>query len=108
MYTKLPPLDETHPKWKTRPCLTFKDDNVLLEGLNQAKILTNTVEIQNGLPETYDLPELSREINAAANTVVLTSHVFEGEQVLLPKIIDPLRPAHNFRRVYGISEQRAK
>lgn len=108
MYTKPSPLDETHPKWKARTCLTYKDDNVLLEGLNQAKILTNTVEIQDGLPETFALPELSKEINKLAGRIILGSHVFDGEQVKLPKIRDPNRPAHNFRRVYGVSQQRAK
>lgn len=108
MYTKPQPLDENHPKWKARPCLTFKDDNVLLEGLNQAKVLTNTVEIQNGLPETIKLPELSKEINKIANRIILASHVFDGEQVKLPRIVDPLRPAFKFRRSYGISEQRVK
>lgn len=108
MYTKPPALNENHPKWKARPCLTFKDDNVLLEGLNQAKLLTNTVEIQEGLPENFVLPELSEEINQLVKEIILASHVFDGEQVKLPRVIDPLRPAFKFRRSYGISEQRVK
>lgn len=108
MYTKPPPLDETHPKWKARPCLTYKDDNVLLEGLNQAKILTNTVEVQEGLPDVITLPELPKEIHKLTNRIILASHVFDGEQVKLPPIKDPLRPAFKFRREYGISEQRVK
>lgn len=108
MYTKAPPLDEHHPKWKARPCLTFKDDNVLLEGLNQAQNLTNTAVVQNRLPENIVLPELSKEINQKASRAILGSHVLDGEQVKLPKVIDPLRPAFGFRRDYGISEQRVK
>lgn len=45
------PLDNTHPDWKDIPCLFYKDHNVLLEGEKQAKILTKSVEIIEGLPE---------------------------------------------------------
>lgn len=109
MYTKPLPLNKDHPNWKSRPCLTFKDDNVLLEGLNQAKILTNTVEVEEGLPSKFvQLPKLTKEINQIACRAILSSHVFDGEQVKLPKIKDPLRPAINFRRIYGISDKRVK
>lgn len=109
MYTKPPAFDENHPKWKARPCLTYKDDNVLLEGLSQAQVLTNTVVVGEGLPSgVYRLPELSREINQLASRAILGAHVFDGEQVKLPKVKDPLRPAFGFRRLYGISDRRVK
>lgn len=108
MFTRPLPLNENHPNRKARPCLTFKDDNVLLEGLNQAQVLTNTVVVEEGLPKIFQLPELSKEINQVACRAILASHVFDGEQVKLPRVTDPLRPAFKLRRPYGISEQRVK
>ena len=32
----------------------YRDHNVLLEGLNQGKLLTKTVEIKEGLPEEIE------------------------------------------------------
>lgn len=64
---KLPPkLNETHPSWKSTPCLVNRDDNVLVGGLNQAKIFTNTVEVQQELPSQiqslYDLETVEKHI----------------------------------------------
>jgi hypothetical protein len=45
--------DSTHPDYQEIPCLTYTDGNVLLEGLDQAKVLTNTVELEpDTLPES--------------------------------------------------------
>jgi len=60
-------FDETHPDWKARTCLIFKDHNVLQQGVQQAQILTNTVclsqsfsnYIQDPLPH---LPEYVDDI----------------------------------------------
>lgn len=105
---KIQPEDETHPKWKARTCLTYKDDNVLLEGLEQAKLLTNTVEVQKGLPEKLQIKEVDNTFHELVKEAIMASHVFDAEQKKLPKIKDPLRPAFNFPRVYGITEQRVK
>lgn len=45
-------LDDEHPSKQSKPCLFHRDRNVLLEGLNQAKLFTNAVQIQEGLPES--------------------------------------------------------
>lgn len=108
MYPKPVEHDETHPLWKPRVCLTYKDDNVLLEGLNQAKILTNTVQVQEGLPERLAFKELKKDFNSLVKNAILSSNVFDAEQKKLPRPKDPLRPAFNFRRPYGISEKRVK
>lgn len=92
--------------WHERPLLTYEDNNVLLEGLDQAKILTNTVEIQAGLPEKYLIQDISRELNRRIKKVILGSHVFDAEQQKLPKIKNPARPAFNYPRVYGITQER--
>ena len=50
--------------------LVHGDDDVLVEGLKQAKLLTNSIEILNGLPETIQnkVPtQTSREIVALLN-----------------------------------------
>nr|XP_022909733.1 39S ribosomal protein L37, mitochondrial [Onthophagus taurus] len=102
------PLDETHPNWHERICYTYNNNNVLLEGLNQAKILTNTVEVKSGLPDNLVLKDVERNFNSKMREIIRYSHIFDAEQQKLPKIKDPLRPAFNFPRVYGITEQRVK
>jgi large subunit ribosomal protein L37 len=44
------PHDHTHPLYHERICHMYRDHNVLLKGLDQAKVLTKTVEIRTGLP----------------------------------------------------------
>ncbi|XP_057661478.1 39S ribosomal protein L37, mitochondrial [Diorhabda carinulata] len=100
------PLDQTHPDWHEKPLLSIKDNNVLLEGLKQARIITNTVQIQEGLPENFKLNDLSREVDQASQNVILSSHLFDAEQKKLPKLKDPNRPAWNFPRIYGITQER--
>lgn len=99
--------DETHPNWHEKVLLTYKDNNVLLEGLNQAKLLTNTVEVKKGLPDNYQLNPLNKGISSNIKNIILNSHVFDAEQQKLPKIKDPNRPAFNFPRVYGITQKRS-
>lgn len=55
----LPPeLDASHPDWQEKPCLFYRDNNVLVQGLDQAKFFTNTIQLEDGLPrritELYD------------------------------------------------------
>lgn len=101
-------FDETHPDWHKKPLLHFKDENVLLEGLNQAKTLTRTIELQDGLPKSIELKDISREKEIFAKQIVKNCQLFDAEQVKLPKIKDPSRPYHTFARVYGISQNRRK
>lgn len=100
-------LDNTHPNWHDRKLLTYKDNNVLLEGLTQAKILTNTIQIKDGLPEKIELPTFSSEFNRRIKKVILGSFVFDAQQVKLPKVKDTARPAWNFPRSYGITQNRS-
>lgn len=104
---KKPVFDETHPDYHTRRLLSYRDHNVLLEGVQQAKLLTKTVELQQGLPARIVLPDLSKDVNRFCKKIILNSHVFDAEQKRLPKIKDPLRPAHNFARVFGITKDRS-
>lgn len=51
----LPPkLDTSHPSWKETPCLVNRDHNVLIGGLDQAKIFTNSVETKERLPSQIE------------------------------------------------------
>ena len=97
-------FDHTHPNWHDKTILTYRDNNVLLKGLQQAKILTNTVELKQGLPD-FTLKS-TKQIDRRVKEIILTSHVFDAEQKILPKVKDPERPAWNFPRVYGITQPR--
>ncbi|KAL3288344.1 hypothetical protein HHI36_002792 [Cryptolaemus montrouzieri] len=97
--------DETHPNWHNRTLLTYRDNNVLLEGLNQAQVLTKTIKI-TGLPEDYVLNPFSKELSRHVKDILLNAHLFDAEQQKLPKRKDPERPAWNFPRDYGITYKR--
>lgn len=125
-------FNETHPDWKAKTCLTFKDHNVLQEGLFQAQILTNTVclpydslnHIENlftNLPENIDdivkryifsiiclktLVSIIFYIFLGIFRAVYTSNIFDAHQEKLPKRKDPNRPAWVFPRDYGITNAR--
>lgn len=101
-------FDRSHPDWHDQVCHVYRDNNVLVEGLDQAKIVTNSVEIQQGLPEQIQPKCISNNISTRVQDIILSSHLFDAEQQKLPKIKDPLRPAFNFPRVYGVTEKRAK
>ena len=103
--------DKTHPDWHDTPCYTYGNANVLLEGIQQAQLLTKTVAI-SGLPknieESLSRMQLSSTINRNIKHAIMASHVFDAEQVKLPKIKLPERPAFNLPRDYGISHERRK
>ncbi|CAH1956578.1 unnamed protein product [Acanthoscelides obtectus] len=98
------PLNATHPDWHDQVLLTFRDNNVLVEGLPQAQVLTNTLrEELSSSQEASDVPE---DVNQHIRTIILNSHLFDAEQKKLPKLKDPERPAWNFPRVYGVTQER--
>ncbi|KAJ8946418.1 hypothetical protein NQ314_008900 [Rhamnusium bicolor] len=85
------PLNETHPNWHNQPLLSYKDNNVLLEGLKQAKILTKSIELKGD------------------QKILFLDHMFLMlNKKKLPKIKDPERPAWNFPRSYGVSPTRVR
>lgn len=53
-FEKPKPLDQTHPDWKDRPCLSYTDNELLVEGLPQAQLITKTVIFENKLPDTVE------------------------------------------------------
>ncbi|EFN78580.1 39S ribosomal protein L37, mitochondrial [Harpegnathos saltator] len=109
---ELPPLNvifnETHPDWKVKACLTFKDHNVLQQGLSQAQILTNTVCLSESSSSHIAnlLPDLPENIDDIVKRAVYASNIFDAHQEKLPKRKDPNRPAWVFPRDYGITNAR--
>lgn len=51
MRIKPPKFDQTHPHWNEKHCFVHRDNNVLAQGLEQAKVFTNSVELTSGLPD---------------------------------------------------------
>lgn len=104
-----PALDDTHPDWKNEPCLTYKDRNVLVDGLNQAKIFTNTFEVRGGLPSNienlYDKIKIDHQ-DDIVQSMLVTSLAYDMTQLKLPKVKDPARPWWIPTRVYGIPDKR--
>lgn len=104
-------LDESNQLWKERKCHTYGDANVLLEGLQQAQVITKTVSI-NGLPPNVNQLLASTKIPSTTETFVqnaiLSSHIFDAQQEKTAKIKDPNRPAFVLPRVYGITDFRKK
>lgn len=101
--------DNTHPSWLDDPCFVYGDHSVLVHGLDQAKVLTNTVEPEPGLPqhlselfEAYRLPDQDAHVRKA----IEASFLFDAVQVKLPIRKDPKRPAWKFPRDYGIPNNR--
>ncbi|XP_012221650.1 large ribosomal subunit protein mL37 [Linepithema humile] len=101
-------FDETHPDWKARACLIFKDHNVLQQGVQQAQILTNTVCLSQSFSNYIQdpLPHLPEYIDDVVKRAFYTSNIFDASQELLQKRKDPKRPAWVFPRDYGITECR--
>lgn len=105
------PRDENHPDWKKRYCHVVKPNDVLVEGLPQALLLTKTVHVSETLPESIEAlvqEETPPHIHKHFRTAIFKANVYDCEQKILPKIYDPVRPAYNFARVYGITDARRK
>ncbi|KAL1460784.1 hypothetical protein WDU94_012734 [Cyamophila willieti] len=105
-----PKKNESHPDFKPTSCFMFGDTNVPVEGLDQAKVLTNTVEVEQDLPE--QILKLKQEnpvsdmIHKIVQKSLLSALVYDGVQDKLPLEKDPNRPAFRLPRTYGITDYR--
>ena len=93
---------------KAESCLTYKDHDVLQGGVSQACLLTNTLMVDDKLPEKIrnlatDVPEY---VDDLLKRMIYTSSVYDAQQVKLPRLKDPSRPSWRFPRVYGITSTR--
>ncbi|CAG2057522.1 unnamed protein product [Timema podura] len=100
------PWDEFHPLYHKQECHMYGNHSVLLKGLDQAKVLTNTVELEQGLPAALPRVTASARHHHLVNNLIMSSLVLDAEQKKLPKLKDPERPAFNFPREYGITDVR--
>ncbi|XP_076246698.1 mitochondrial ribosomal protein L37 [Calliopsis andreniformis] len=93
------------PDWKKESCLTYKDHNLLQEGVPQACLLTKTVQIDNEMPEKIKNLEtdISERVDNLVKRIVYSSTIYDAQQVVLPKLKDPDRPSWIFPRAYGIT-----
>jgi len=105
-----PPVNpEENPLWNSRSCCIHNDSNVLVNGMDQAQLLTKTLvfnELPRKLRNIVNSTKISPESNKYFKNAILTAHLFDAEQKKLAIKKDPLRPAWNFPRDYGITDQR--
>lgn len=102
-------FDETHPDYNESRCLTYGDHSVLLEGLKQAQVLTNTVlvnadelQINKDINVDQELPLQDKLVKRC----IRSSLLYDATQEKLPKRHDPLREAWIFPRDFGITDRR--
>ncbi|XP_034475449.1 39S ribosomal protein L37, mitochondrial [Drosophila innubila] len=103
------PEDESHPNWHKAAGHIFGDNNVLLGGLPQSQVLTNTIEI-NSFPRQIEDAiangQFPKTIDRCVQNAIFSSQLLDAQQVKLPKVKLVDRPAYNLPRLYGISHER--
>ena len=89
----------------------MSDNNVVIEGLKQAQILTKTITI-DGLPkqlqDAYTNIQIPSTHHKNVQNSILACCVFDTEQVKTAIVKIPERPAYVLPRNYGISEFRKR
>lgn len=105
-----PKKNEHHPDFKSIPCFSYGDNNVLVEGLNQAKVLTNTVEVEENLPQMIlklkEETSLPSTVHKIVQKTLYSALVFDAYQEKLPLRYLEGRPTHRLPRDYGITDIR--
>ncbi|XP_011504154.1 PREDICTED: 39S ribosomal protein L37, mitochondrial [Ceratosolen solmsi marchali] len=98
---------DTHPYFNNEPCFLYEDNDLLVKGLTQAQKITNTI-VFDTLPESIEsiTQDLSDKTNDSVKRIIQSSIIFDAHQQLLPKLKDPDRPAFNFPRKFGITNNR--
>lgn len=83
---------EDHPHYHSTPCKKFNHMSRLIKGagFEQAKVLTNSVEIHEGLPQrlTKVMDKASQLIpnrDEIVSNILMESRVFDATQKLLPR-----------------------
>ncbi|KAK9509844.1 hypothetical protein O3M35_004747 [Rhynocoris fuscipes] len=104
-----PKLNEIQPDYHEEPCLNYSDHNVLIGGLDQAKVFTNSCEMDLSLlpfSERLDSASIDSSQNSIIKRLIKTSLLFDATQEKLPIRKDPNRPAFVFPRDFGITDKR--
>jgi len=124
-----------HPDYQDVPCKLFNHISKLIKhaGLDQAKVLTNSVQIEEGLPRNLidkiaKVSDILPQSEELMKDILLDSRVFDATQIKLPKnvavphigwdpVVDRMHRPHpyelgdfswgrNVRREYGIPKHR--
>lgn len=97
--------------WNDRICYTFGDTNLLVEGMQQAQLVTKSMVV-DGLPasvqQVIDNVKIPSQSDVFMQDIVRTSFLFQADQEKLPKRRNPDKPMYNFKRDYGITNLRRK
>ncbi|XP_068968029.1 large ribosomal subunit protein mL37 [Bombus flavifrons] len=101
-------FNKSEPNSNSKSCLIIEDWNVLQEGVPQACVLTKTLKLDDALPKNIQelITDVPDNIDNLLKRFVCTSVIYDAQQVKLPRLKDPNRPAWVFPRVYGISSTR--
>ncbi|XP_039968788.1 39S ribosomal protein L37, mitochondrial [Bactrocera neohumeralis] len=95
--------------WNTKPSYLFGDNNILLKGIQQAVVLTNTIEEQS-LPgciqDSLERVQITGLCERSIKEAIMASNIFSADQEKLPKTRDNVRVGYNLRREYGIPNER--
>ncbi|XP_017468662.1 PREDICTED: 39S ribosomal protein L37, mitochondrial [Rhagoletis zephyria] len=106
---KSPQESGTMPDWQLKPCHVFSNKNVMLEGIEQAQLLTKSIKI-SGLPQsiqdTIKDVTLTGTLERSVKEAILSSHLFCAHQEKLSKEGIQLRPEYNLPREYGSPKER--
>lgn len=95
--------------WNTKPVYLFGDNNILLKGIQQAVLLTNSIEVPSlpqHIQESIDRIQMTGLSERNMIEAIMASNLFSADQIKLPKTKNPLRIGYNLRREYGIRKER--
>ena len=104
-------FDETHPDYNSRQCHLYGDANVLVQGVQQAQVLTKTLvfdEFPDKVTESIENVKLPADIERSMQQSVLVSHLLDAQQQKTAIIKIPDRPAFVTPRNFGITDSRKK
>ncbi|XP_015121867.1 39S ribosomal protein L37, mitochondrial isoform X2 [Diachasma alloeum] len=102
------PKDENHPDYKLRPCLKVMGHDLLVQGTQQAQVLTKSLLIKDSLPEKVEslLENTSEEVDETVQRIIRSSNIYDAHQEKIPKRKNPEKPAWNYPRDYGLTDIR--
>ncbi|CAO1438750.1 unnamed protein product [Diamesa hyperborea] len=102
-------FDETHPDYNSRQCHLYGDGNVLVQGVQQAQVLTKTLvfdEFPDKVTESIENVKLPADVERSMQQSVLVSHLLDAQQQKTAIIKIPDRPAFVTPRNFGITDSR--
>jgi large subunit ribosomal protein L37 len=100
-----PKEDQTHPNWHDVPCKVFDSKTFPFEGVRQAQVFTNSVQVKSGLPES--VLEMGRSVSVEyqdllVQRIIKQAFLWDAYLEKLPKLRDLEIPQFKFPRQYGI------